>query len=444
MTFILTLFLLLASPQRSDAEVAAQVRDVWKQTLLYGIDSQVLQTVQEIREMKDTSLTSELARLLATSASGDVQKAILDLFSDQKAKEGEETARRIIGGWQDQKSELVISAIHYLMAAGAAGITKDLIPLIDVADNGIASQAIEALGASQDRSVTEILLSKLISADFPDGRKSQVILALGALKDPAAEDQLIAVVKDTEQEKTWRLYAADALGKIGDAKAIPILKSLMAENDALSKTYAASALARFDVSLVIDQLLAGMRDDSWKVRTECIKALARPLPGDRTSEVISILSYKAKSDPVSQVRVEAISTLAVIGGDDATSLMLDLFTKTGTPPESREKALSLLVEKNPSDSTISAIAEAVNADTRARDQKALLWEARVLSSARAPGLKEIFERFLENADPYVRLYAIKGIELNAFSALKEKLLRMAEKDPLPGIKKEAARVADKL
>jgi HEAT repeat protein len=437
-------FLSLVCPVKADAEMSSEIQDQLVQTLRYGIDSQVLQAIRVIGEAKDTSLTSELAVLLAQAGSTDVRKAILDLFTEQKQKEGQDAARVIVAGWEDQKSDLVTSAIHYLSAIGQADLAKELVPLMDAGDNSIAAEAIDALGKSQDRSITKLLLAKLASLEFPEERKPQVILALGELKDPAAVDALIAVVEDDNAERTNRLYAADALGKIGDPKAIPVLKGLLGEKDALNRTYAASALARFDASQVIVEIFQGLRDENWKVRLECVKALARPLPAGKVSQAVAILSYKAEFDPVNQVRLEAMSTLAAIGGEAAAAVLLKLFQTSGTPMECRERALSLIAQKNVTGAAADAVRKTVESDWSAHDQKALLMEARILSTVHSADLKPILIKLLENGDLYIRIYAIRGIELNGFSDLKERLLTLSARDPVPAVQKEAKRVADKL
>jgi HEAT repeat protein len=438
------IFLLLAASFAASAETAPDIREQWRQTLRYGIDSQVLEIVKKLNDTQDSTFTPELAALLTRTSNPDLAAAVLDLFSAQKVRDGEAAARLIISQWQDRKSDLVASAIRYLAGLKADGISKDFAGLIDVSNNQVALEAISGLGKLQDRSATSVLIEKLGSPEYPEERKSQLILALGELRDPDSIEALIALVKDTNENHVWRLYAADALAKIGDARAIPVLKDLLAEKDALSRTYAASALSRFDVSEVFAELIQGLRDDNWKVRIECAKALARPLPPAGAAEAVAILSYKAEKDPVSQVRIEAIAALSAIGGDDSYVFLLNLYKKQGTPLESREKALSAILGRTVSKPVEDAIRTAVEADIKIKDQRALLAQAKVLSGAKAPGLRDVYAKFLENSDPLIRLHGIKGVETNGLSDLKGKLLILAEKDPYPAVQKEAKRVSEKL
>jgi HEAT repeat protein len=443
MIILLLVLLLTAFPHQAEAEVAPDVRGQWVKTLRYGIDSQVLEVVGMIVASKDSTFTEELEAIVVRSKNHDVQKAVLDLLAGQGEKGAEDAARSIIHDQPGQPSGLVSSAIRYLAAVNAADAVKDITPLIDSTDKGVATEAILALGKTRDLSVTRLLLDKLASADFPDALKSQLILALGELKDPAAVDALIGIVK-TDEDKTRRMYAADALGKIADPRAVPALRQLFGEDDALIRAYAASSLARFDVSLVVDDIFQGLRDDNWRVRIECTKALGRPLPPDRLLEATDILSFKAEHDPVAQVRVEAINTLGEIGGDAAFGFLLGVYTNSHSPLDSREKALSVIVAKNLTEAAAQAIRAAVEADFSSRDQRAILSDAKVISTVQSENLKPLLLRFLESTDVSTRLYAIKGIELNGFSDLKERLAGMAATDPTPVVQKEAKRVSDKL
>ncbi len=436
--------LLLTVPLCLCAETSADIRDQWRRTITYGTDSQVLDIVRKLKGTEDRTFNAPLGALLAKTANTELAKAILELFENQGARDGESSARLILAEWQDRKSDLAAAAIHYLASLKADGLAKELIPLIDAPDNQVSQEAISGLGKLKDRSATPVILEKLQSPEFTEERKAQLILALGELQDPAALEALLAIVEDTGEDHVRRLYAADALGKLRDTKAIPALKKLMVEKDALSRTYAASSLANFDINEVFPDLLQGLRDDNWKVRVQCAKALARPLSPAAAAEAVPMLSYKAEKDPVNDVRMEAISALSAIGGDNAVLFLMDLYKNQGTPLAVREKALGAILGKTLGASAEKAIREAVEADRKISDKNALLIHAKALSGVKAPGLKDIYITFLENADPVIKLYGIKGVETNGFSDLKGRLQTIADKDANPSVKKEALRVMEKL
>ena len=65
-------------------------------------------------------------------------------------------------------------------------------------------------------------------------------------------------LENTDEEKTWRLYSAESLGKIADSRAMPLLKKVFEENDPLVKAYSAKALAAFNMKDVVDILIQGL------------------------------------------------------------------------------------------------------------------------------------------------------------------------------------------
>ena len=422
---------------------AAAAKERVRQTLLYGIDSQVLDTIKTIKSSKDTSFTSELAQVLSAQRSAALQAAVLDLFKDQKLRDGEESAKAILSAWQDTKDTLLIPAIQYLAAIGSPGLAPVLQPMAGSDNNAVAAAAIQALGTTGDKAAASFLVEKLKSADFADTLKNEVVLALGALKDPVAEDALLSIAGNTDQEKVRRMYAADALGKIHDPRALPVLRTMFAENDALIRLYAASALSQFGLDEVFPSLLQGLRDENPKVRQQSAKALARPLGPSQADAATPILAYKAEYDPEAIVRSAAIEALGAGGGDAAMKTLLKIYSEAGHPVDSREAALGILSSKWLSGS-LDAIRAVISAEWTSFDPRTLQSTAKVLSGVRSGDLRDIYVRFLDSRDAIVRSYGVRGIGANGFSDLKDRVKKMSEQDPNPGTRHEAALALEKL
>ena len=434
--------LILAAPWARAADDAA-VNERIRQTLLYGIDSQVLDVIQKLQSTHDSGFTRELVQILGEQRSTEVQKAVLGLFLDQKVKEGEERAKAILSGWQDAQSDLLISSIQYLAAIGASGLPAAIAPLVDSGDNSVAIASIQALGKVGDSTSVTLLVGKLKSTDYPDARKSEIVLALGARKDPSAVDTLLAIAKNTDEDKVRRMYAADSLGKIGDARAVPVLKAMFQEKDALIRLYAASALAQFSMDDAMPFLVQGLKDENWRLREQSAKALARQLPAGRSDSVVPLLVYKAQYDPVSQVRVASVQALGAIGGDGVMRQLADLYGGSDKPLDSREAALTVLVDKA-LPLTVEPIRKVISEAWTSFDTRTLEGTARIISTAKGSEMREFYVRFLGSADPVVRSYGARGIAENHFSDLRDKLKDMSEKDPNPGTRREAEIALGKL
>ena len=439
----LILMILSSAPRAAAAGDDSQAIDRTRQTLLYGIDSQVLEVVQRLSSSRDDRFTKELATVLAESRSVDVRKAILGMFEDQGVKDGEPTARQVLSDSEQQNADLVVASIRYLTAIRAGGLPPLLAPLVDSSDAGVASAAIRAEGKVGDASSADLLEKKLASPDFPDARKSDVILALGDLKDAKAVDALIAIAKNTDEDKFHRLYAADALGRIGDAKAVPVLKGMFAENDALVRAYAASALAHFGLDEAFPMLLQGLRDDDWKVREQCAKALTGKLSAGQADAALPVLKYKAQYDPAAQVRLASIQALGSMDSAGAADALASLYLGSGLPGDSREAAFKALAAKS-LPRALEAAQKVFSSDWKSVDQRAIQSTARVLSSFRGSELKDAYVKLLGSSDAIVRAFAVRGIAANGFSDLKDRIKDLPKTDPSPAVRAEAERAMGKL
>ena len=443
--FVSVLFLCTSWPGAfaASADDQSKALEQTRATLLYGIDSQVLEVVQRIASTRDDRFTKELASVLTDTRSTEVKKAILQLFGDQGVKDGEGAARQVLGDTEHPTGDVVVAAIRYLSVIHAAGLPLLVIPLMDSKDNAVAIEAIQSCGKSGEAACAAALEVKLKSPDFPDALRPDVILALGDLKDQKAVDDLIAIAKNPDQDKVQRVYAADALGKIGDARAVPVLKAMFSEGDALVRAYAASALAHFGLGDVFPMLIQGLKDDDWKVREQCAKALTGTLSAGQADSALPILDYKARYDPVSQVRVAAIMAIGGMSGSQGEDTLAMLYQGAGFPPETRENALKALVARS-----VPKAAEAAKAVIAAQgkgvDQRPIEATARVLAEAQGADLKEVFTTMLTSPDQVVRAYAVRGIGANSFSDLKDRLKDMSTKDPSPLVQREAARALLKL
>jgi len=71
------------------------------------------------------------------------------------------------------------------------------------------------------------------------------------------------------------MSAAEALGAIGDPRAIEPLTAVLNEDaDEQVRAYAAEALGKIDDSRVVEPLIAALRDEESSVRDEAVKALS--------------------------------------------------------------------------------------------------------------------------------------------------------------------------
>ncbi|MBN1799013.1 MAG: HEAT repeat domain-containing protein [Spirochaetales bacterium] len=414
--------------------------DEWRETVHYGIDREILEVIKKLKSLKETALNNELKDLLARSVSTEIRTSILDFFTAVKYTEAEDIAVVILKNYDNEDPGLLRAVLIYLSEIGSKKGKSTIVELIDHDNDSISMGALIALGKLGDQSEADILLEKLDDAEFPESRKSQIIVALGEVGSKKAVNRLIEIVKNRSEDKVWRMYACEALGKIKDASAIPVIKTIFAENDPLLKAYAASALANFNMSDVLDILIQGLKDNYWKVRVASAKGLARP----EGAPAIDILKYKAQKDPEGVVRREAIKALGAIGTGEAFNALRDLFEDDGQTMDIRETAFSTLVDHDLSHTTIASIEKVIILSKERNNTKTLDFIARKLSATKSGNLRSIYIIFLESSYFVLRIHGIRGVVINRIYDLRMRIEELSKDDPNTSVQKEALSALDKM
>jgi HEAT repeat protein len=405
----------------------------WRQILRYGIETEVLSAIKQIGDSGEQALNGELLELVRPESSRALLQAVLELFGGQELPDAETRVRGMLAGEAQDDPRRLLPLIRYLAAIRSHAAEQVLLPFLDSANEQVALAAIGALGALGGPASGQRLLELLTDPQYPEGLKPQLILSLGKLKFAPAMDELLRIIGNPDGNKVWRMYAAAALGDIGDNRAVPTLRTLFADPDSLLRAYAASALAKFDMSEVEGALQEGLRDSNVKVRLAAAQALANP----EAINSVDILIYKARKDPERQVRAQAIESLGVIGGARAISFLRELYQDDTAAIQYRESALFALCAGDLSGS-LPAIAKVIDRVWSLKDQIVLSFTARRLATVTYGGLEGIFERFLGHPNVVIRLYGLRGARLNKIHRLRQKVSTMASEDPHPAVRREAA------
>lgn len=432
-----SLLLCAALPALGQQAGAATPEERWRETLLYGIEGEVLQVISRIKASGDDSLNPELLQTFRATSNPAVAAAVLDLFAQADVPDAEKPALERLAD-PDGDPRLLLPCMRYLAAIRSAAAAQPLAAFLDSGDE-LAAAAIQALASLGQQSSGEALLARLRDPEYSPGLKSQLLLALGTLKYQPAVEDLIQVAANPDEERVRRMYAASALGEIGDARALPALRELFGAQDSLLRAYAAAALAGFQLSEVEAALQDALRDGNARVRQAAAKALARK----DAQKSVDILIYKARYDPERPVRLEAIRSLGAIGGARALAYLREAYQDRLLSNLYREEALASLLEHDPAGS-LGAVRAVVEEEWSRKDAAVLEFTARRLAALKQAGLGELFRRFLESPNLAVRLYGLRGVRLNRLGSLREKVHELAEGDPHPSVRREAQLVLEAL
>jgi HEAT repeat protein len=437
--FCLVIFVCLQGLLAADEHEESVLSD-WREVLMYGIDDEVLRVLDEIAAAGETGLTEELTQLLESSYNVEVRKAVLELFEQRGFTGVEDLALSFLAN-PDEEAKLLVAALGYLSEIESSESLPLFESLIDHDDRLVATAAIDALGKMGSEASVALLLARLDDPDYEEQLKPQLILALGSVGSAAAVDPLVGILENREQERVWRMYALDSLGKIGEERALPAIKAVFSERDALIRAYAASALAQFDPRQSMELLLQGLRDTNWRVRVASAKGLADSRAGD----ALDILMYKARKDPVKDVRIESIRALGELRIAKGLELLRSFYVSDSQGLDIRSASLKELIEKDLGRRTIEAILEVVDKELPKPLFQGRILEltSRELFQKKDPALEEVFERFLASGNIAVRIFGIRGIATNRFSRLKGEIEGLSKDDPYPSVRKEALAALEK-
>jgi HEAT repeat protein len=115
--------------------------------------------------------------------------------------------------------------------------------------------------------------SSLVSPDAATQVRSAVADALGEVGDPRAVEPLIAVLVDVEEESGLRRAAARALAGLGDARAVEPMLTLLSDGDAEVAKQAAESLGALGDARAVEPLLAAIADADAGIRVRAAAAL---------------------------------------------------------------------------------------------------------------------------------------------------------------------------
>ncbi|WP_335110690.1 NACHT domain-containing protein, partial [Nostoc sp.] len=136
-----------------------------------------------------------------------------------------------------------------------------------------------------------------------------VVVALGKV-NPQMSQKLIAALKDSNSDV--RYYAASALGKIGNAEAVPELIAALKDSESDVRGCAASALGKIGNAEAVPELIAALKDSESDVRGYAASVLGNIGNAEAVPELIAALK-----DSNSDVRGYAASALGKIGNAEA-------------------------------------------------------------------------------------------------------------------------------
>lgn len=140
-----------------------------------------------------------------------------------------------------------IEALKALGKIGGANSEQAILPEMNDEKPWVRDQAVQQLGNFKDDPSLPAKLTEIASDDKMYRVRTAALNALASLKSPGAYETLVAAVQTNSPDNVVRDAALEALGKLGDDKAVPLLLRWSAPGqDTHTRQAAMMAVARLD------------------------------------------------------------------------------------------------------------------------------------------------------------------------------------------------------
>jgi hypothetical protein len=437
---LLSLSTICADDNEKEEEPIVSIIEEWRETLHYGIDSEIVTLIDAIEDARAVSLNEDLIEIYYETQNTALGIKLLKYFTKNKLSGAEDRTIEFIESYEDRSPDLILEGIRYLIEIKYTQSDLSIYePLIEYEDEVIASSAIRALGALGGNKEEKTLIEYLEDDETEDTIRGYLILALGEMKSKKAVPILTELLEDTETDAQLRRYACDSLGKIGEKESFEVIVSIYSDSDSLLRAYATTAISKFNDDEVDKILIEALKDSFWRVRVAAAQGLA-----DRKSTVaVPILIYKARKDPEKNVQLKAISSLSEIGSDESWIFLREHAENKSVADVYRLTVLSELIQKDLSGSFKTI--EKIIAEEWEKEKSSLLdYICKHLSQAASDDLETIYLKMLDHPSVNIQIYGLRGIRINDIGSARDKVQPMAEGKYHKAVKREALATIEKL
>jgi len=432
------------------ADPAAQLEAKRRDTIRYGIDSEISDLVRVLTSEKDGRYDDELLDLFGSSRSPKLRATVLEFFATLEWNGAEKAALGMVEDRDNQDVDLVDSALLYLAAIRSKDALRFSDALMKENNKKLLPALVRLMGRSGGEPEEALLLGWFDSDSTSPALKEEAIKALGEIGSAKAAERLGRLVQDVTAGKAARMFACDALAKIKDGSSVDSMVKASNDQDPNVRTSAIQALGSFAEGAGAPGAAArraiaeALRDSFPNARVAACKAAA----SGKVAQALPFLRYKAQSDPELAVRSEACRSLAILGAasiglgssgeDDPFAFLRGIVDDKEADGALRVLCFGLLARYDPAGS-LPALEARLAAEASEKDRTFYTALAREVANAdKAPGIGALARALLADKEYLIRIAGIEWIRKNKAAGLRPDLELLARSDPSEMIKKRAA------
>jgi HEAT repeat protein len=334
-------------------------------TKLHDADESARRTaVEGLGELRDKQAVKPLIELLVGEKNAGVMEAAGNALV---MIGGDETARQLLPLLNSEEAKIRNLACEILTGIGRDAVPCLIALLSESADGDIRKFVVDVLGDIGDPSAVPVLTRALTDENVNVGCSAAeslgkvgdgaaatalidviksgnldigyyAVVALGKIKSPASVDFLESLLFDDNQ-LLLKYPAIDALGEIGDKRALGSLRKLLTLEDPMAQKNAMKAIGRIGIKW-LEETFAAPRDEKLK---ECV--LASLVDDDKDLKRFALIALGSLREIAGvEMLVELLEK-----DDDLTPFIIQTFVRMGkidpsflTPLLSSEKVREIM------------------------------------------------------------------------------------------------------
>lgn len=407
------------SQENVEKEVVLDDVQEKKAIILYGLESELINLIKELKEKEDDRFNNELVDSFSKAKSIALKTTIIDFFASRKLNSLDNFVLEILENLDDYKTSEINASLYY---AGENAL-KDSIPhIISIIENDrfeFAEGAIKALGKiGGDSEALALVDFYQNTVAMVDDDKKEVILKeaiMQSLENIAFGECLnflIEVVEDENENVMVRALAISALSKIETEEVFKKLLGLYYSQEALIRASSVKAISKFNSDEARKLLVQACKDSQYKVRKEAIDAI-----NFTSDDVYECLLYRAKMDPEMSIRMLSIEKLVSLNATIADDWLLKTFNDDSANVQLRVKIAKELL-KDRLDFIIKDVEKVAIKAVSSNTEKKLAYElGRVIAKVKTDSTAKIAESYIKSKDVLIKTLGLDMFSLNKYPSI---------------------------
>ena len=395
-------------------------------TLNFGLESDVTDLISSLTEDKDASISKDVLNLFNQTRNVNIRKKILFYFQKLEDPCLKDFCLDFLLDPYDEETEYVAQVMQYV---SELHITEAVAPIMDIlkSDNEqFMSMSLAAIGKLGGPEEAKFLVDLLRDEELETSQKQSLMKALGELAVVETYDDLVEIAQDEDENTFVRRYAIEAASKMGKKEVIKILVDMNHSKDPAVRSVVVTCAGNFvpDDPDAVTIVLDALKDNHQGVRSSSIKICREK----KLQEAEKSLIFRAKNDPVTNLKYDSYYALASVNTKDASSFLASVISDDKASETARAKAVDAALEYSISEcyDEIKATAKKTLEDDKLKNLRYAIGKS--IAKHKTPHFEDICMAFLEHKDVSTKGTGLDMYASNHYSDAKQIVEKIAESE----------------